>query len=128
MDVSTLSLVLVVAITVSLLKPFLELFLKLGSPLHDTSIRLAAIVVGIVGALADFAVHSGNWGNGLAVEAAAGTGLAAGVGAVVIYHLLTADVFFTLGASEPVSPVVAPVPPVVAPIAATEPFPAPPAV
>lgn len=96
MDTGTVTLILVVAIVVSLLKPFLELSLKPASPLHDTAIRLLAIVVGLVAALTDYLVHTTNWQNGVLLESTLGRGLAAGVGAVLTYHLLTSSVWDVL--------------------------------
>lgn len=100
MDLSTISLVLVVAIVVSLVKPFLELAIKPANALHDTMIRLMAIVVGLIFAGIDYGVHGGSWGQGALVEATAGRGLVAGVGAVLTYHLLTSSVWDTLGGSS----------------------------
>lgn len=106
MSLSTISLVLVVAIIVSLIKPFLELKVGLTNPLHDTAVRLLAIAVGIIGSALDFAAHNGSWSNGQAIEALAGNGLVAGVGAVVTYHLLTGNVFDTFsGTTAVLSPI-----------------------
>jgi hypothetical protein len=96
MSTTALSLMLIVAIVVSLLKPILELGLKPNTALHDTGIRITALLAGLVGAVLDYAIHTHNWWNGPGVETALGIGLAAGVGAIATFHLLTADVWSTL--------------------------------
>lgn len=96
MDTGTVTLILVVAIVVSLFKPFLELRLRPDHPLHDTTVRLLSIVVGLVAAIIDYMVHTAAWQNGAALEVVLGRGLAAGVGAVLTYHLLTSSVWDVL--------------------------------
>lgn len=84
--------VLAIAILVSTIKPFLEQRVAPSAPLHDAIVRLLAIALGLAGMLADYLLHAGTL-SGSGVENALGSGLVAGVGAILTYHLVAGDVF-----------------------------------
>ncbi len=96
MDISQLgphlTPVISIAILVSLIKPFLERRLPAANPLHDPAIRLLAVGLGVLGTLFDYAVNS-HAATGMGIENALGSGLVAGVGAILTYHLVAGDVF-----------------------------------
>ena len=91
-----LSIGAIIAMWVTLIKPFIELKITDKNQLHDTVIQLFALVSGIIGQLlyvyttqgvktgADF------WSN-------AGTGAAAGLSAIVLYHVVTGSFNSVLG-------------------------------
>lgn len=83
--------VLAIAIVVSLLKPFLEQRLPPTRPLHDPAIRLLAVVFGIVGMSLDYLARGNPTPLGL--ENALGSGLLAGAGAILTYHLVAGNLF-----------------------------------
>jgi hypothetical protein len=84
--------ILTVAILVSAIKPFLEVRLPRTAPLHDATIRLLAIGLGLGGMLANYLLHTAHAG-GPGVESALGDGLLVGVGAILTYHLVAGDLF-----------------------------------
>jgi hypothetical protein len=84
--------VITIAILVSLIKPFLERRLPAANPLHDPTIRLLAVGLGVLGTLFDYAVNS-HAATGVGVENALGSGLVAGVGAILTYHLVAGNMF-----------------------------------
>jgi hypothetical protein len=84
--------VLAVAILVSLIKPFLERRIASTNPLHDPAIRLLAVGLGVLGTLFDYTVNA-HGATGVGLENALGSGLVAGVGAILTYHLVAGDVF-----------------------------------
>jgi hypothetical protein len=84
--------VLAVAILVSLIKPFLERRVPTTNPLHDPAIRLLAVGLAVLGTLLDYAVNA-HAATGAGLENALGSGMVAGVGAILTYHLVAGDVF-----------------------------------
>lgn len=84
--------VLTIAILVSILKPFLERRVPPAAPLHDAVVRLLAVGLGLLGMTADYLIHAPAL-NGAGMENALGGGLVAGVGAILTYHLVAADLF-----------------------------------
>jgi hypothetical protein len=87
-----LSPILIIAILVSVIKPFLEVRIPRATPLHDAVVRLLAIGLGLAGMLADYLLRAAR-ANGLGIENALGSGLLAGVGAILTYHLVAGDLF-----------------------------------
>jgi hypothetical protein len=84
--------VLAIAVLVSLIKPFLERRVSTTNPLHDPAIRLLAVSLGVLGTLLDYALNT-RAATGTGIENALGSGLVAGVGAILTYHLVAGDVF-----------------------------------
>jgi hypothetical protein len=96
MDISQLgphlTPVLAIAVLVSLIKPFLERRVPTTNPLHDPAIRLLAVGLGVLGALLDYALNT-HVATGAELENALGSGLVAGVGAILTHHLVAGDMF-----------------------------------
>ena len=84
--------ILAIAILVSMIKPFLERRVPIADPLHDATVRLLAVGLGLVGMTIDYALHA-HAISGPGLEDALGGGLVAGVGAILTYHLVASDVF-----------------------------------
>jgi hypothetical protein len=92
MDTSTLTAAARVAIAVSLVKPYVEARMPKGWSLHDATIRLLAIAMGIAAAVADYLNHTAHV-SGPGVQNALGSGLAAGLGAILYYHIVSGNLF-----------------------------------
>ena len=92
MDTSTLTAAALVAILVSIIKPFAEARMPRDWPLHDASIRLLAIALGLAGELADYLNHTAH-ATGPGLQNALGSGLAAGLGAILTYHVVSGNLF-----------------------------------
>lgn len=103
---STLSGALIIAILISLLKPFLEQQFPQGSPLHDATIRFVAVLLGVGGSLADQAI--GARLTAPLAWAAAQSGLLTSVTAIASFHLVTRSYFVEASTAT----LVAPAPPV----------------
>jgi hypothetical protein len=85
--------VLVIATTISLLKPYAEAsFLPLAAPLHDTTIRVGAVITGALLVVVATLV-SGQAATGPVLFAAVIEGGKAGLLAIASYHLLTGSLF-----------------------------------
>jgi hypothetical protein len=82
-----LTSILAIAILVSLAKPFLEQIVPVTRPLHDPLIRLLAVALGIAGMAFDYVANGSPTLPGL--ENALGSGLLAGVSAILTYHLVS---------------------------------------
>ena len=106
MDLTTigphLTPILTIAILVSAVKPFLETRLPRAAPLHDATVRALALALGIVGMPADYLLHTAH-ASGPGIENALGSGLLAGMGAILTYHLVAGDLFGASRAAGPVS-------------------------
>lgn len=87
----TLSAALVIAIVVSLIKPFVEARVPRGTPLHDGAIRVCAVLIGVGGELAARAVAGPLTARG--AWDAAGAGMLAAITAIATFHLVTASYF-----------------------------------
>lgn len=87
---TTLSAGVIIAILVSLLKPFLEVRVPPGAAIHDGLIRAIAVVIGVAGAVANTAIvgHGFAW---LPAWNAAGAGLLDSITAVAAYHLTSSS-------------------------------------
>jgi hypothetical protein len=88
---ATLSAALVIAILVSLLKPYIEALVPPANSLHDGTIRLTAVGIGVLGEVLQTAV-SGNL-TPYAAWHAASYGELAGVTAIATFHLVTNSYF-----------------------------------
>ena len=77
---------------VSAVKPFLEVRIRRTAPLHDATIRLLAIALGLAGMSLDYLLHATRV-SGPGMEDALGKGLLAGVGAILTYHLIAGNLF-----------------------------------
>ena len=99
---STLSGALIIAILISLLKPFLEQRFPQGSPLHDATIRFVAVLLGVGGSLADQAI--GARLTAPLAWAAAQSGLLAAVTAIASFHLVTRSYFVEASAATLLAP------------------------
>jgi hypothetical protein len=99
--------ILTIAILVSAIKPFLEQNLKPGDRLHDATIRLLALALGLAGLATDYLIHAAP-PTAAGLERALGGGLLAGVGAILTYHLVAGDVFSSPPAEPSTRPVQAP--------------------
>ena len=60
--------------------------------LHDATIRLLAIAIGVAGKLADYLNHTAH-ASGPGLQNALGSGLAAGLGAILTYHVVSGNLF-----------------------------------
>ncbi len=83
---------LLIAILVSLVKPFLERRIGPADPLHDPTVRLLAIGLGLGIGLGNYLLHTDH-PNGPGAEGALGLGLTAGLGAIITYHAVSGSVF-----------------------------------
>ena len=86
--------ILTISILVSLLKPFIEQTCPPVAPLHDALIRLLAITLGLTGMVLHYSLHTQHI-SGPGIENALGSGLLAGVGAILTYHLVSGSLFPT---------------------------------
>ena len=106
MDLTTigphLTPILTIAILVSAIKPFLETRLPRTAPLHDAVIRVLALALGLAGMPADYLLHTAHV-SGPGLENALGSGLLAGMGAILTYHLVAGDLFGAPRAAGPTS-------------------------
>ena len=107
-----LSSAAIVAIIISLVKPFIELWIKPGDQIHDALIRLLALVMGLVGQLAYTATTS-SLTTGTQMWSSASAGVEAGLTAIVVFHIVTASYFDNPTPTPP--PVAAPDPLLVRP-------------
>ncbi len=60
--------------------------------LHDATIRLVAIAIGLAGELGDYLNHAQH-ATGPGLQSALGQGLAAGLGAILTYHVVSDNLF-----------------------------------
>lgn len=100
--VTTISAGLIIAILVSLLKPFLEARISQANSLHDGTIRLVAVLIGVIGEVA----HTAVTGQLTAQSAwnAAGSGLLDAVTAIAAFHLVTGNYFSLAGSVTQLAP------------------------
>jgi hypothetical protein len=83
--------VLTIAILISLVKPFVERRIPATDALHDPLIRLLAVALGVVGMALDYLARAHP--TSLGFENALGSGLIAGAGAILTYHLVAGSLF-----------------------------------
>ena len=94
---NVLALAVVVAVAVSLLKPFLEAKLKPNAPLHDVAIRWLAIVLGIA-FYAAISIAAGGYFSASFCVFAVLNGAIVGLTAIGAFHLLTGTYYPTITA------------------------------
>jgi len=95
---NVLALAVVVAVAVSLLKPFLEAKLKPDAPLHDAAIRWLAILLGVV-FYAAISIAAGGYFSASFCVFAVLNGAIVGLTAIGAFHLLTGTYYPTLTAT-----------------------------
>jgi hypothetical protein len=84
----TAGITLITGIIVSLLKPYMEeTFLPLASPLHNATIRLAAIVIGVIACVLGTVTTVGGWPDAQTLLGSVGQGALAGIASIATYHL-----------------------------------------
>ena len=104
---STLSGALIIAILVSLLKPFLEQRFPQATSLHDATVRLVAVLLGVGGSVINQAVSTPLTAQ--LAWSAAQSGLLAAVTAIASFHLVTRSYFIEASVTT-LGPLTAPPP------------------
>ena len=104
-----LSIGAIIAMWVTLIKPFIELKVDPKNNLHDTIIQLFAIISGIVGQLL-YVYTTQTLKTGVDFWNNAGTGAAAGLSAIVLYHVVTGSFNTVIGQIGSPTTVVTPTP------------------
>jgi hypothetical protein len=108
---NTAGIALIAGLIVSLLKPYMEeTFLPLASPLHNATIRLVAIVVGVVACVLGTMTTVGGWPDAQTLLGSVGQGALAGIASIATYHLYTTGMWDDNAPDAPATGATTPVP------------------